>query len=148
MSGESGECDIRIWICSKENVQGKKEPGTYCCCGGSGDFDNGVGFAARSIENAMGTSKGEVAEQYATQLLLNEKNLEEDWIRGYSYVQIDLHPDIYRVGFSYYADQKDAEVGKESLYGYDIQVDSNYKITIQNESTAIGEDLWSENIEG
>lgn len=76
------------------------------------------GFAARSIENAMGTSKGDVAEQYATQLLLNEKNLEEDWIRGYSYVQIDLHPDIYRVGFSYYADQKDAEVGKESLYGY------------------------------
>ena len=105
-------------------------------------------YAARSIENAMGTSKGDVAEQYATQLLLNEKNLEEDWIRGYSYVQIDLHPDIYRVGFSYYADQKDAEVGKESLYGYDIQVDSNYKITIQNESTAIGEDLWSENIEG
>ena len=44
MSGESGECDIRIWICSKENVQGKKEPGTYCCCGGSGDFDNGVDF--------------------------------------------------------------------------------------------------------
>ena len=109
MSGESGDCDIRIWICSKENVQGKKETGTYCCCGGSGDFDNGVdlhGFAARSIENAMGTSKGDVAEQYATQLLLNEKNLEEDWIRGYSYVQIDLHPDIYRVGFSYYADQK------------------------------------------
>ena len=106
------------------------------------------GFAARSIENAMGTSKGDVAEQYATQLLLNEKNLEEDWIRGYSYVQIDLHPDIYRVGFSYYADQKDAEVGKESLYGYDIQVDSDYKITIQDESTAIGEDLWSENTEG
>ena len=106
------------------------------------------GFAARSIEEAMGTSKGDVAEQYAIQLLLNEKNLEEDWIRGDSYVQIDLHPDIYRVGFTYYADQKDAEVGKESLYGYDIQVDSNYKITIQNESTAIGEDLWSENIEG
>ena len=106
------------------------------------------GFAARSIEDAMGTSKGVVAEQYAAQLLINEKNLEEDWIRGYSYVQIDLHPDIYRVGFSYYADQKDAEVGKESLYGYDIQVDSDYKITIQDESTAIGEDLWSENTEG
>ena len=106
------------------------------------------GFAARSIEDAMGTSKGVVAEQYAAQLLINEKNLEEDWIRGYSYVQIDLHPDIYRVGFSYYADQKDAEVGKESLYGYDIQVDSDYEITIQDESTAIGEDLWSENIEG
>ena len=106
------------------------------------------GFAARSIENAMGTSKGDVAEQYATQLLLNEKNLEEDWIRGYSYVQIDLHPDIYRVGFSYYADQKDAEVGKESIYGYDIQVDSDYKITIKEGSSAIGMDLWSEKIEG
>ena len=102
------------------------------------------GFAARSIENAMGTSKGDVAEQYATQLLLNEKNLEEDWIRGYSYVQIDLHPDIYRVGFSYYADQKDAEAGKESIYGYDIQVDSDYKITIKEGSSAIGMDLWSE----
>ena len=152
MSGESGDCDIRIWICSKENVQGKKEPGTYCCCGGSGDFDDAAwtlhGFVLRSIENAMGTSKGDVAEQYATQLLLNEKNLEEDWIRGYSYVQIDLHPDIYRVGFSYYADQKDAEVGKESMYGYDIQVDSDYKITIKEGSSAIGMDLWSEKIEG
>ena len=35
------------------------------------------GFAARSIENAMGTSKGDVAEQYATQLLLNEKILKK-----------------------------------------------------------------------
>lgn len=115
MSGESGDCDIRIWICSKENVQGKKEPGTYCCCGGSGDFDNGVDFTwlcCQVHRKCHGTSKGDVAEQYATQLLLNEKNLEEDWIRGYSYVQIDLHPDIYRVGFSYYADQKRRRSGK------------------------------------
>ena len=32
-------------------------------------------FAAKSIEDAMGTSRGDVAEQYATQLLLKEKNL-------------------------------------------------------------------------
>ena len=70
------------------------------------------GFAARSIENAMGTSKGDVAEQYATQLLLNEKNLEEDWIRGYSYVQIDLHPDIYRVGFFLLCRSKRRRSGK------------------------------------
>ncbi len=57
-------------------------------------------------------------------------------------VQIDLHPDIYRVGFSYYADQKDAEAGKESIYGYDIQVDSDYKIPIKEGSSAIGMDLW------
>ena len=63
-------------------------------------------FAARSIENADGTSKGVVAEQFATQLLLNEKDVEEDWIRGYNYVQIDLHPDVYRVGFTYYAIRK------------------------------------------
>ena len=104
-------------------------------------------FAARSIENAMGTSKGDVAEQYAVQLLIGEKDLEEDWIRGYSYVQTELHPDVYRVGFSYYADQKDAENGKESVYGYDMQVDSDYKITIKEESTAIGEELWSEKTE-
>ena len=82
-------------------------------------------FAARSIENADGTSKGVVAEQFATQLLLNEKDVEEDWIRGYNYVQIDLHPDVYRVGFTYYANQKDVEIGKESVYGYDIQRNHN-----------------------
>ncbi len=119
MSGESGDCDIRIWICSKENVQGKKNPVLIAVVVVLEILITAWtlhGFAARSIENAMGTSKGDVAEQYATQLLLNEKNLEEDWIRGYSYVQIDLHPDIYRVGFSYYADQKDAEVGKKKAY--------------------------------
>ena len=89
-------------------------------------------FAARSI---------------ATQLLLNEKDVEEDWIRGYNYVQIDLHPDVYRVGFTYYANQKDVEIGKESVYGYDIQVDSEYMITIKEKSVAIGEDLWSKNTE-
>ena len=104
-------------------------------------------FAARSIENADGTSKGVVAEQFATQLLLNEKDVEEDWIRGYNYVQIDLHPDVYRVGFTYYANQKDVEIGKESVYGYDIQVDSEYMITIKEKSVAIGEDLWSKNTE-
>ena len=88
-------------------------------------------FAARSIENADGTSKGVVAEQFAMQLLLNEKDVEEDWICGYNYVQIDLHPDVYRVGFTYYANQKDVEIGKESVYGYDIQVDSEYMITIK-----------------
>ena len=102
-------------------------------------------FAARSIENADGTSKGVVAEQFAMQLLLNEKDVEEDWIRGYNYVQIDLHPDVYRVGFTYYANQKDVEIGKESVYGYDIQVDSEYMITIKEKSVAIGEDLWSKN---
>ena len=91
-------------------------------------------FAARSIENADGTSKGVVAEQFATQLLLNEKDVEEDWIRGYNYVQIDLHPDVYRVGFTYYANQKDVEIGKESVYGYDIQVDSEYMITIKEKT--------------
>ena len=104
-------------------------------------------FAARSIENADGTSKGVVAEQFATQLLLNEKDVEEDWICGYNYVQIDLHPDVYRVGFTYYANQKDVEIGKESVYGYDIQVDSEYMITIKEKSVAIGEDLWSKNTE-
>lgn len=104
-------------------------------------------FAARSIANAMGTSRGDVAEQYAAQLLIGEKNLEEDWIRGYSYVQTELNPDTYRVGFTYYADSKDAEEGKESVYGYDVQVDSDYKITIKEESTAIGEALWSEKAE-
>lgn len=88
-----------------------------------------------------------VAEQFATQLLLNEKDVEEDWIRGYNYVQIDLHPDVYRVGFTYYANQKDVEIGKESVYGYDIQVDSEYMITIKEKSVAIGEDLWSKNTE-
>jgi hypothetical protein len=39
-------------------------------------------------------------------------------------------------------------VGKESIYGYDIQVDSDYKITIKEGSSAIGMDLWSEKIEG
>lgn len=102
-------------------------------------------FAARSIENADGTSKGVVAEQFAKQLLLNEKDVEEDWICGYNYVQIDLHPDVYRVGFTYYANQKDVEIGKESVYGYDIQVDSEYMITIKEKSVAIGEDLWSKN---
>ena len=102
------------------------------------------GFAARSIENAVGTSRGDVAEQYATQLLINEKDLEEDWVVGYSYNQIDLHPDVYRVAFTYYANAEDAETGEESCYGYDIQVDSDYKITIKEESTAIGEDMWTE----
>ena len=99
------------------------------------------GFAARSIENAMGTSKGDVAEQYATQLLLNEKNLEEDWIRGYSYVQIDLHPDIYRVGFPIMQIKKTQKREKESIYGYDIQVILiiNYD---KEGSSAIGMDLW------
>ena len=41
-------------------------------------------------------NRGDVAEQYATQLLINEKDLEEDWVGGYSYNQIDLHPDVYR----------------------------------------------------
>ena len=77
-----------------------------------------------------------------------KKILKKTGYGGYSYVQIDLHPDIYRVGFSYYADQKDAEAGKESIYGYDIQVDSDYKITIKEGSSAIGMDLWSEKIEG
>lgn len=44
--------------------------------------------------------------------------------------------------------KKDAEAGKESIYGYDIQVDSDYKITIKEGSSAIGMDLWSEKIEG
>lgn len=102
------------------------------------------GFAARSIENAVGTSRGDVAEQYATQLLINEKDLEEAWVVGYSYNQIDLHPDVYRVAFTYYANEEDAKTGEESCYGYDIQVDSDYKITIKEESTAIGEDMWTE----
>ncbi|MEI3139801.1 MAG: hypothetical protein V8T31_09980 [Lachnospiraceae bacterium] len=80
------------------------------------------GFAARSIENAVGTSRGDVAEQYATQLLIKEKDLEDDWIVGYSYNQIDLHPDVFRVAFTYYANAEDAETGEESCYGYDIQV--------------------------
>lgn len=101
-------------------------------------------FAAKSIENAVGTSRGDVAEQYATQLLINEKDLEDDWVVGYSYNQIDLHPDVYRVAFTYYADAEDAKMGEESCYGYDIQVDSDYKITIKDESTAIGEDMWTE----
>ena len=102
------------------------------------------GFAARSIENAVGTSRGDVAEQYATQLLINEKDLEEDWVVGYSYNQIDLHPDVYRVAFTYYANAEAEEKGEESYYGYDIQVDSDYKIIIKEESTAIGEDMWTE----
>lgn len=102
------------------------------------------GFAARSIENAVGTSRGDVAEQYATQLLINEKDLEEAWVVGYSYNQIDLHPDVYRVAFTYYANAEAEEKGEESYYGYDIQVDSDYKITIKEESTAIGEDMWTE----
>ena len=102
------------------------------------------GFAARSVENAIGTSRGDMAEQYATQLLMNEKDLEEDWVVGYSYSQIDLHPDVYRVAFTYYANAEDAKMGEESCYGYDIQVDSDYKITIKEESTAIGEDMWTE----
>ena len=102
------------------------------------------GFAARSIENAVGTSRGDVAEQYATQLLLKEKDLEDDWVVGYSYNQIDLHPDVYRVAFAYYANAEDAKAGEESCYGYDIQVDSDYKIIIKEESTAIGEDMWTE----
>ena len=32
-------------------------------------------FAAKSIENAMGASREDVAEQYATQLLIKEKDL-------------------------------------------------------------------------
>lgn len=52
-----------------------------------------------------------------------------------------------RVGFTYYANQKDVEIGKESVYGYDIQVDSEYMITIKEKSVAIGEDLWSKNTE-
>ena len=101
-------------------------------------------FAARSIEDAVGTSRGDVAEQYATQLLLKEKDLEEDWVVGYSYNQIDLHPDVYRVAFTYYANAEAEKEGEESYYGYDIQVDSDYKITIKDESTAIGEDMWTE----
>ena len=46
-----------------------------------------------------------------------------------------------------YANQKDVEIGKESVYGYDIQVDSEYMITIKEKSVAIGEDLWSKNTE-
>ena len=102
-------------------------------------------FAGKSAKTAVGMSRGNVAEQYASQLLVNEKQIEEDWIQGYSYYQIDLHPDVYRVGFSYYADEDDMHSGNESVYGYDIQVDSDYKITIKDESTAIGEDMWSEN---
>lgn len=105
------------------------------------------GFAARSIENAVGTSRGNVAEQYATQLLLKEKDLEDDWVLGYSYSQIEEHPDVYRVAFTYYANAEDEKAGEESCYGYDIQVDSDYKITIKDESTAIGEDMWTENAE-
>ena len=107
------------------------------------------GFAARSIRKCQWEpARGMWQNSTQHSCCSMKKNLEEDWIRGYSYVQIDLHPDIYRVGFSYYADQKDAEVGKESIYGYDIQVDSDYKITIKEGSSAIGMDLWSEKIEG
>ena len=102
------------------------------------------GFAARSIESAVGTSRGDVAEQYATQLLLKEKDLEDDWVVGYSYNQIDLHPDVYRVAFTYYANAEAEKEGEESYYGYDIQVDFDYKITIKDESAAIGEDMWTE----
>lgn len=80
MSGESGDCDIRIWICSKENVQGKKNPVLIAVVVVLEILITAWtlhGFAARSIENAMGTSKGDVAEQYATQLLLNEKILKK-----------------------------------------------------------------------
>lgn len=44
--------------------------------------------------------------------------------------------------------KKTQKQGKESIYGYDIQVDSDYKITIKEGSSAIGMDLWSEKIEG
>ena len=37
---------------------------------------------------------------------------------------------------------------EKKAYGYDIQVDSDYKITIKEGSSAIGMDLWSEKIEG
>ena len=78
--------------------------------------------------------QGDVAEQYATQLLLNEKILKKTGYGDIVIFRLILHPDIYQcIGFSYYADQKDAEVGKESIYGYDIQVDSDYKITIKKE---------------
>lgn len=33
------------------------------------------------------------------------------------------------------------------MYGYDIQVDSEYMIMIKEKSVAIGEDLWSKNTE-
>ena len=120
MSGESGDCDIRIWICSKENVQGKKEPGTYCCCGGSGDFDNGVDFTwlcCQVHRKCHGNQQGGCGRTVRnTAVAQCKKNLEEDWIRGYSYVQIDLHPDIYRVGFSYYADRKRRRSGEKKAY--------------------------------
>ena len=63
---------------------------------------------------------------------------------GYSYNQIDLQPDVYCVAFTYYANAEDAETGEESCYGYNIQVDSDYKIIIKEESTAIGEEMWTE----
>jgi len=63
---------------------------------------------------------------------------------GNSYIQIDLNPDVYRVGFTYYANAEAAKAGNESCYWYDIQVDFDYKITIKDESAAIGADLWAE----
>lgn len=105
-------------------------------------------FAAKSIENAMGTSRGNVAEQYAAQLLIREKDLEDDWIIGYSYNQTNQYPDIYRVAFTYYANAEAAKAGEESCYGYEIQVDSDYKITIKEESAAIGDAMWPEISEG
>ena len=97
----------------------EKEPGTYCCCVVLEILITAWtlhGFAARSIENAMGTSKGMWQNSTQHSCCSMKKILKKTRIRGYSYVQIDLHPDIYRVGFSYYADQKDAEVGKESIW--------------------------------
>lgn len=105
-------------------------------------------FAAKSIENAMDTSRGNVAEQYAAQLLIREKDLEDDWIVGYSYTQTSQHPDVYRVAFTYYASAEAAKAGEENSYGYEIQVDSDYKITIKEESSAIGDDMWPEMSEG
>ena len=89
-----------------------------------------------------------MAEQYATQLLIKEKDLKDDWVVGYSYSQISQNPDVYRVAFTYYANAKAAKAGEESCYGYEIQVDSDYKITIKEESTAIGNDMWPEMSEG
>ena len=58
-------------------------------------------------------NRGDVAEQYATQLLINEKDLEEDWVGGYSYNQIDLHPDVYRACGT--ERQQDEPIGTELM---------------------------------
>ena len=86
MRCESSNCSIYVWIGDKENKQGEKESGNYYGCCSIGACVSDVDFAelcCRSIENADGTSKGVVAEQFATQLLLNEKDVREEmdtWI--------------------------------------------------------------------